>query len=49
MLSRWRNIDKARSISAAARVVSDVMEGLQAALSGWQEMQAQALAKGVQV
>jgi hypothetical protein len=25
-------------------VVSDVVEGLQAALSGWQEMQAQALA-----
>jgi CO/xanthine dehydrogenase Mo-binding subunit len=30
-------------------VVSDVVEGLQAALSGWQEMQAQALAEGVQV
>jgi hypothetical protein len=33
----------------AARVVSDVVEGLQAALSCWQEMQAQALAEGVQV
>jgi hypothetical protein len=30
-------------------VVSDVVEGLQSALSGWQEMQAQAFAEGVQV
>jgi hypothetical protein len=42
-------MDTKTETGLAARVVSDVVEGLQAALRGWQEMQAQALAEGVQV
>jgi hypothetical protein len=33
----------------AARVISDVVEGLKAALSGWQEMQARFTAEGMKV
>jgi hypothetical protein len=42
-------MDTKTETGLAARVVSDVVEGLQAALSGWQEMRAQALVEGVQV
>ena len=42
-------MDTKTETGLAARVVSDVVEGLQSALSGWQEMQAQAFAEGVQV
>jgi hypothetical protein len=42
-------MDTKTETGLAARVVSDVVEGLQAALSGWQEMQARSTAEGVQV
>ena len=40
-------MDTKTETGLAVQVVSDVVEGLQAALSGWQEMQDQALVEGV--
>lgn len=42
-------MDTKTETGLAARVVSDVVEGLEAALRGWQEMQAQSIAEGVQI
>lgn len=42
-------MDTKTETGLAARVVSDVVEGLEAALRGWQEMQARSIAKGVQI
>lgn len=42
-------MDTKTETGLAARVVSDVVEGLEAALRGWQEMQARSIAEGVQI
>lgn len=42
-------MDTKTETGLAARVVSDVVEGLEAALKGWQEMQARSIAEGVQI
>ena len=42
-------MDTKTETGLAARVVSDVVEGLEAALRGWQEMRAQSIAEGVQI
>mgnify|MGYP007114282902 CR=1 FL=1 len=38
-------MDTKTETGLAARVVSDVVEGLEAALKGWQEMQARSIAE----
>lgn len=40
-------MDTKTETGLAARVVSDVVEGLEAALRGWQEMQARSAAEGL--
>ena len=42
-------MDTKTETGLAARMVSDVVEGLEAALKGWQEMQARSIAEGVQI
>jgi hypothetical protein len=42
-------MDTKTETGLAARMVSDVVEGLAAALKGWHEMQARSVAEGVQV
>ena len=42
-------MDTKTETGLAARVVSDVVEGLEGALKGWQEMQARSIAEGVQI
>lgn len=40
-------MDTKTETGLAARVVSDVVEGFEAALRGWQEMQARSAAEGL--